>query len=44
MRAARARGVRGGAPQAELMEEVDPHRLSPEEIRDVASYYARSGG
>ena len=39
-----ARGVRGGAPQAELMEEVDPHRLSPEEIRDVASYYARSGG
>ena len=35
-----AAGVRGGAPQAELMEEVDPHRLSDAELRDVASYYA----
>jgi len=38
-----ARGERGGSRYAHLMDEVAP-KLTPEERRDVALYYASLGG
>jgi len=32
---------RGGGAQAALMRETEPHRLSEDAMRDVASYYAQ---
>jgi cytochrome c553 len=38
-----AAGTRGGSPFAKLMDEVAPH-LTPEQMRDVAAYYASLTG